>query len=307
MTKIDYSWLVSQNNENECLDFKEQINFNSDRTGFLKDVVAFANSDMSGDKYIVYGVKDKPIELVGLDFDVEHDFSEFYEFLSTNVEPKIPVRFDRIIQDDKKFLVLIISGSVHNRPYILKRDYKKLFQGDCFIRYGTRNSRCSRSDFDNFQKTRIDFKTTLTNSYMYIIDYDPAKIEMKFDNHSNVTLSFVHVYLEIYSHDLRFLTDTRMFEFKSSEKHQKSTNGEDFHLLLESNQESIGTASFSFSTSQAGIIGLDEDGVNEHPYKLRLLFYRDTDSDPFIFDFLDCTIFGKGAILRKVIGLNKRI
>ena len=36
MTKIDLNWLVSTNSENECLDFKEQINFYSDKTGFLK-------------------------------------------------------------------------------------------------------------------------------------------------------------------------------------------------------------------------------------------------------------------------------
>ena len=45
MTKIDYNWLVSQNNENEWLDIKVRINFNYGRTGFLKGVVAFVKSD----------------------------------------------------------------------------------------------------------------------------------------------------------------------------------------------------------------------------------------------------------------------
>ena len=81
--------LVEKGEENEKVDFKEKV-YTKD-TDFIKDIVAFANSDYDGDRCIIFGVEDSQKSVVGIGKNDLKEVSSIDQIINTNIEPFIKV------------------------------------------------------------------------------------------------------------------------------------------------------------------------------------------------------------------------
>jgi len=296
------------------LDFKQTISFDYDKIDLIRDIIAFANNDYEGDKFIVYGIKEKEgnLDIVGLDNIDFGDAAEYQSLLSEKVEPHIEIDFIKEKYKEKDFLILKIKAETNLRPFMVKNKYsyneskKQLSVGEAWIRKGTFKSIMIRSDYENIYKKRVDpLVVRLRDNELFINNQDPARLEVIIKNTSDMQRVFTDIFLMIEDINHNKLTVSKMHRFVNQDKVQKGNFISDLSLTVPAKTEIAGTAEFDFNTSQAVIVGLNEYGEGETGYIFNLKFRYDIDRE-YIYTFENCSIYGKGAILRKVIGLRKR-
>lgn len=153
--------LIENENESTYLDFKK-IHYSPVKSiAFIKDIIAFANSHISDDKYIIIGVKNEPgksKEFVGI--EQISDVSEFEQIVKEYVDPIIPIDYSAYTYKDKTFGVIRLYNC-NSKPYILKKELcinnrQRINEGDSWIRKGTCNFRMTRNDFENIYMQRAN-------------------------------------------------------------------------------------------------------------------------------------------------------
>jgi len=153
--------------ENKKLEFKENLseNYNS----FLKTVVAFANG--SGGK-IIFGIKDKIFEIIGIDDDRILDLSDkISNLISEKCFPAIiPEIYITNIENKNLLVVEIFSGQL--KPYYLKEgnDKKKVY-----IRVGA----TTRPADNNIIKTLEREKLNISYDEEILFDYPEERIDFQ--------------------------------------------------------------------------------------------------------------------------------
>lgn len=145
--------------ESECsfLDFKATQYKREQHQAFLKDVISMANANISGDKYIVIGVKingNGNREFLGLT-EPMIDSAIYQQLINENIEPELTINYSSVNIDDKSLAIFIISGC-DNQPYMMKKDYGDLKRGNAFIRRGSFQTPLLRSDFDRIYENKND-------------------------------------------------------------------------------------------------------------------------------------------------------
>ncbi len=135
-TNVDYKWkFYDLNNE-------------WGKSEFIKDIAAFANCIESGDKFIIFGVKEKygyPDQFQSL--NIEWDDSKLQEILHSHIEPKIRFELKKIsFKDNLIYYIRIFNNE--NKPYLFKKKIANFEEGDGVIRIGTKTGRLQRSDYD---------------------------------------------------------------------------------------------------------------------------------------------------------------
>lgn len=305
--------LIDVGRETNFLDYKLKISFKEDKIEFFKDIIAFANNDYVGDKYIVYGIEEtnnelKVVGLKDLDFG---DPAIYQNLLSEKVEPHIDIDFIKENYNNKDFLIVNIKADNNLRPFMVKKEYSvkeiknKLSIGDSWIRKGTCKTLMTRLDYENIYRKRIDpLVVELRDRELFINNQDPARLEVIIRNTSEMQRVFTDVFLMIEDHNHNRLTVVKMHRFVNQKNVQEGNYFSDFTFNIPAKTEVAGTAEFSFTTSQAVIVGLDEYGESDMDFIFNLKFRYDIDQE-YIYSFENCHIYGKGAILRKVIGLKK--
>ncbi len=298
-----FEQLFSNNpKELNWIDYKLKIDFIENRVDFLRDVIAFANNQFEGNQYIVYGVKEKngQLELTGLDTDFNKDDAEFQQTIYENIEPIINISFSRHKYEDKNFLVLTINADKSQRPFMFKKKFNSIDQGESWIRIGSSKKKMIRSDFESIYVNRISpIEIILRDKQLFIDNQDPGKLEIIIKNYSKIVRLFTEVFLQIEDENGNRLTTTKMHAFKTKGEYQSGTFYSDFALSVPKQSEVAGTGEFSFSSSQAIVVGLDEYGGSETRYTFKLIFRYDEIKE-YQFKFEDCTIFAKGAVLWKI-------
>lgn len=171
---MDIDELIRYENENTSLDFKATQYAKEQFDSLIKDVMAMANSNVHGDKYIIVGVKHKSSgdrELLGIERSQFVDSAVYQQLILENIEPDISIDYFPYELDGKVLGVIKISNC-KDRTYMMKKDYRNLKKGDCLIRKGSQQSRMERRDFDQI----FDSRTTGT-------DYDKL-VDLYFQGHS---------------------------------------------------------------------------------------------------------------------------
>jgi hypothetical protein len=160
LTAIELPELIDYENENTGLDFKAVQYLKPQNGELLMDVIAMANADWEGDRYIVVGVKDTPSEkreFPGIKGTFT-DQANLQQLVHENVEPHLNVSYEPLRHRDVLLGILRIQPDKLARPYLMKKDYPKggatLHRGDGFIRRGTSKHRLERSDFERFYSVR---------------------------------------------------------------------------------------------------------------------------------------------------------
>ena len=123
---------------------------------FLRDLMAIANADVDGSRYIIVGAAfdtggRKHFSGVGRD-----DFTGKPSYLALArefIEPPVRLRYESVIVDDTRVGVFEI-GDCQDRPYMMRKDFSEtLRRGDAYTRSGDRAVKMNRGQLQTlFEK-----------------------------------------------------------------------------------------------------------------------------------------------------------
>ncbi|MFC3801019.1 ATP-binding protein [Cohnella sp. GCM10012308] len=294
------SQLILNGVESEYLDFKaEQY---SDKVSLLKDFIAMANSHYSGDKYIIIGVKDTPglsREVVGIPPTEIKDCAEYQQFIFENVDPYINFNFLIIDFNQVKLGVFQFYNNT-KQPYMMKKDYRNLHSGHCFIRKGSINTLAVRSDFDLFYSNREEFKITFLDPLLSSINDRDGNASIKLSLRNLTSLPILIDYGKLFIKDSTgsVLTEHQVYGFDHYE-------GVDFQIELARFSEKTGFLIVDLGSTNCVTLGLNENGYTNETFNFELLL-EDTLGNKYRAELNDGQVWARGNVLHKV-HLKRRI
>ena len=137
-------------NEEESifLDFKQTWHENN--AELVHDILSLSNSNSNSDKYLIFGIKDKTKEIVGIDTDKNRknleNILDLIKNSNFNIKPIIDLK--TITASKKQIDILIIKNST-NKPFFLTTDKtvgnKTVRAGVIYTRDGNTNTPLNRS------------------------------------------------------------------------------------------------------------------------------------------------------------------
>lgn len=133
--------------ESGWLEFKQSFSWNN-KAEYAKTIAAFANSHGG---YIVFGVRDRPREVVGTDMPrwEQTDPSTISEFLNQSLGVEIEWEGHMVAVLDVQLVVLYIREA-RRKPVIAAQSHKgALVEGEIYYRYRGRSQRIRYADLQN--------------------------------------------------------------------------------------------------------------------------------------------------------------
>ncbi|OGV39090.1 MAG: hypothetical protein A2020_13415 [Lentisphaerae bacterium GWF2_45_14] len=133
--------LISQE-ESEFLDFKEK--YHLENLKLLHDILCLANAFHDGDRFLVFGIKDSPKKIVGIENDLKRKTSaNIQDLLRQSNFNRIPtVRLETIKKDGHEIDVLVIENRP-DKPFFLLKDKEEgrntIRNGVIYTRLGDTN------------------------------------------------------------------------------------------------------------------------------------------------------------------------
>lgn len=129
--------------ESSTLDYKaERYRFakasEDDKSELLKDILALANSQRSGEAYILLGFKENapyPAEVVGLPADGAVDDSRIQEFINAKLESKLNFHYEEQMFSGKQ--IGVISIPKQHRPFYVTKSYGRVEANTVYLRRGS--------------------------------------------------------------------------------------------------------------------------------------------------------------------------
>lgn len=155
----DLDELIRYENESTRLDFKAVQYTRKSSEALLKDLMAMANANVSGDRYIVIGVKHRSggaREFLGISEDEFTDSAVYHQIARENIEPEIHFTYEPYRFDDVLLGVFRVYDCT-DPPYMMRKQFGPgLRSGDAYIRKGTHQARVTRPDLDRILRKRIE-------------------------------------------------------------------------------------------------------------------------------------------------------
>ena len=116
--------LIATGREDDWWDFKEC--HHEDKAALLHDIVCMANSRSTNDGLIIFGIRDKTMEVIGCENDIHRrnqqnivDFLHSVKFAG-QIRPRVEVR---VIQLQGHEIDIFVIKNTHDTPYYLTDDY----------------------------------------------------------------------------------------------------------------------------------------------------------------------------------------
>lgn len=147
---MDIEQMLRFENEYTQLDFKKSQYRKEQSDNLIKDLIAMANANVKGPRYIIIGVKyfpDGNREYHPINPGDFVDEAEYQQLIRENVEPSLPFRYLSLRLEEGVFGYFVIDDPL-DPPYLLKKDRRTLKTGDGWIRVGSSQNRLTRSDLD---------------------------------------------------------------------------------------------------------------------------------------------------------------
>lgn len=114
---------------------------------FLRDLMAMANADVEGPRYIIVGAGFDDRGRKRLDGIGREDFTGHPSYLALArefIEPPVRLKYESVIVDDARIGVYEI-GDCQDRPYMMRKDFSEtLRRGDAYQRFGDRAVKMNR-------------------------------------------------------------------------------------------------------------------------------------------------------------------
>lgn len=152
--------------ESEKLDFKESFSLDKEncKKEFVKDITAIANSK-GGRGYIIFGIKDKTKEVVGIETKT-FDEERIQQIIGSRCEPPVPVRTEEINYKDKKLLIITIFKSSQVPHQIIQT-------GTFYIRRGSTTDIARRYEIAGMLQDNglLTYETTIA-ARAFLNDFD---------------------------------------------------------------------------------------------------------------------------------------
>lgn len=190
MTEIDN--LVEFGNENVVLDFKLNEYPKQETLALIKDVLAMANADVVGDRYIIIGMKPNATGRGIIGLSSLRDPATFQQTVLDNIVPDIHLDYTPHHTSDNKLLGIIRIYNCNARPYLMKKDYIYLKKGQGFIRKETTQMELQHSDYEQIYFQRYDakkfsgdlsvaFNKTMSEKTLYSTPFNPDNLQFPSD------------------------------------------------------------------------------------------------------------------------------
>jgi len=290
---LEIDEIIRNGSENEYIDFKAKQYVCSE--DLLKDVLSMANSQSVTTKFIILGVKlttSNDREFVGFRKDEIKEKSEYQQFIHSNIEPFINIDYFPY-QFENSLLTIIEISNTCDKPYMLKKPYRNLNQGLCYIRKGSHQEHATRSDFDNFynQKEGIDISI---RDYCLLVTGDSGlgSCTILLRNHSNNPTTIMDGRLELSNNLGEVLSIHKLYGF---EKEHKGI----FSLELKNKTELLGDGLFGFESSDCFRLNVGSDGFSDNQFTAKLIM---TDSNGISYSSIyeNFSVIVRGKSLWKV-------
>lgn len=194
--------LIEKRTENDIVDFKLQFYSADKKYDLIKDILSFANSCTSADKYLIFGYDNKADTYNDItDSDIE-DISNYNQLISEYCDPFIDIQLDRFELNGHKLASIQIKRSNNNGPYLVKKECKKgdktfFRKGEIYIRKNANNFVAERDDIDAIYENRkrilleIDGAETGRVFVKHGSEVAPMYcLMLKFINNTSSTISF---------------------------------------------------------------------------------------------------------------------
>ena len=227
--------LIISQDENDQVDFKKEYYSKEKKYDLIKDIVSFANNIKPKDKYIVFGVENSTLNVLGIDRASLPDISEINNLLHSYVEPFIDVELGYFDYQGVTIGFIRIPHHDLNRPYVISKEYNKnkgvfLRKGEIYTRKGATNFIAERSDLDciyhnkgtldinlytkelSFSNIRINGNSYLTGQVRCIIQNNTPKTIVIDSIHI-----FVHCGSNLIEHTVDFIDDQKSVFIKMPE------------------------------------------------------------------------------------------
>lgn len=159
--------LIEDYQEGDFLDFKKEEYGRSKKHELIKDVLAFANSEHVGDKFIIIGLKKAGEELDFFDIEHPEDSSNIQSIIHDNIKPDLNIDYNPYTYQSSKLVILTIINPT-DKPYSTKKVVANptggvaLAENSFKIRKGSRIKDISRDDLDKIYFTKINQKPDLS-------------------------------------------------------------------------------------------------------------------------------------------------
>ena len=176
----NYDDIFEYEDESIRLDFKGAPYPKERHADLLKDIIAFANADYEGDRFIIIGViKNEKSEKVfrGINKEDIVDSAIYQQLVRENAEPDINLEYFHYSYQGKNFAIFRIFGC-SDKPYLMKKDYGNLKQGEGWIRKGTHQPRLIRRDFDSMGEKKQAVQGFSGEVKCYFSDSGSDEIEL---------------------------------------------------------------------------------------------------------------------------------
>ena len=152
--------LIDSHKEGEWWDFKEC--FAKSKTDLIHDIICLANQSSKNNGYLIFGVRDKTFEIVGVECDEHRKNQQQIIDVLRNVpfagDYRPDISLETIIIANHEIDVLIVNNT-SNVPYFLSKDYGEqtggpsLHKGYIYTRVGDTNT--PKNATADFYKTEL--------------------------------------------------------------------------------------------------------------------------------------------------------
>jgi hypothetical protein len=284
----------------ECdyLDFKLKQYPAKLNPNFIKDVMAMANSNYEGDKFIIIGVNDEG-EIIGIKEDeLFVDSATYQDIILNYIEPDLTIDYFKYNYDGKFLGILKIASSNNNKPYLIKKEIPSLKLGSCIIRKGSQNTHANRNDFDKFYYNKGKLEVSILSPVLRAVNDNEglAYLQVSIRNCTSLPVTIMGGTL--------YVLDTKNTTISMHSVYGlENYIGADFKLPLSSMSEKVGDLCLGFTSTDCLRLGLDQYGTTEYEFRFKLVLF-DSLKNEYIVEEESCIVIAKGKFLWK-IKLNK--
>lgn len=170
--------------ESGWLEFKESFNWNSNDK-YAKSMAAFANNKGG---YIVFGVKDKPRDMVGLQSNnfESTDEAKISSYLNSNFSPEI--HFEKfVISVRKKSIGILYTYQAKSKPIVCLKNDGDLKEADIYYRYNARSERAKYPEIKKiFEIVKEDERKIWMEHFEKISKIGPSKVAIMDTVHGEI-------------------------------------------------------------------------------------------------------------------------